>query len=630
MKRLFTWITLGALVVAAAASCQKNGEIEARLAEQDAKIKNLTSEVNNLKDAFNALKDAQVNGYFILNVQEIKEGDTVAGWKISVSNGETIILMNGKDGKDGENGKDGKPGKDGQDATGSSADVSVEETDSAWIITVGEESVTIPKAAEEVPFSIKFTETSYGAVAGSTVSYPFTISGTSSGDELSVVAVASEGYKAVVKSDNTAVDVTAPDPIVPGTVVVFAANGKGKADMKALTFTAAEVSVQEGYQTEPASADGADVTVKVTANVDYSVSIPVDWIHYNATKASATKDLVFTLDKNTGLARNAVVSLLVGGVKVMDIPISQAAGANYSISLGGNTAGITVTLSGDIAYAKVAIAATTDEALAAIDAGEGVTVECGSTSAPIVPTVTGENKVAFRVYNASDEEIDNGFFTRYTLSAADAALYCGTYEFTRLNALTINNRSAWVDLTSNNPAYVENGYSDAHIVVAPSPYIRESLLVVTDFLGFGADACGNKSITEEKLIPRNAGYSSFLNLSPVSAPEYALLANPVIKEDKTYICIDGTRELFLIGEEKFYLTRDNSQTTDQIYFQLEKTESGDVTLTDDSNYNTLVIVSASQSEAFADKYRGDTSTVYFRGGETFSNLKPVAVKKATE
>ena len=627
MKRLFTWIALGVMVLGAA-SCNKDAEINARLNEQDAKIKNIASDVNNLKDLFNQLKDAQVNGYFILDVEEVKDGDTVVGWKIKISNGKTIILMNGKDGKDG------KDGEDGSDGSGAVADVSVSETADAWTITVNGESVTIPKAPEEIPFSIRFSDTSFGALAGKTVSYPFTVSGLTDGDELSVAAYASAGYTAVVNAGKTAVDVTAPDPIVDGQVIVFAANGKGKADMKALSFTGAQITVADGYQTAPAPKEGGVVSVDVTTNVSYTMFIPVDWIHYDPTKAWMDH-LTFTIDANPGLARSANIGLRAGDVVILNIPIQQAAGAEYDaeIEVGGTTAALTVTVgeaSGDFAYLKTAVAATVEEALAIIDAGNGVKVEPGNTSSALTPTVTGTNKVTFRVYNSSDQALDYNYFTVFGLSAEDAAFYCGTYEFTRCYALSINNRSAWVDLTSNNPTYVENGYSDAHIVIAPSPYIRDCLLTVPDFFGFGKNASGNKSITEEVLIPRNAGYSTFVDLSPVTAPEYALPAEPMMANDVHYISVNASIPLFAVEDEKFYLTRSNSEVSEQLYFQLQKEDNGDITLIDDSNYYNLVIVSQSQKEAFVDAYKGDTSTIFFQGGENFPDKKPVAVKKATE
>ena len=642
MKRIFTWIAFGVLILGAAA-CNQKAEFEARLAEQDAKIKNLTSEVNNLKDAFNALKDAQVNGYFILDVEEIKDADAVVGWRIKISNGETLILMNGKDGKDGKDGQDGGEGGGesggGESGGGTPVNVSVEELADGWKITVGEESITIPKAPEDVVFSIKFAGDSYGAVAGQTVSYPFTITGLADGDELTVAAYASEGWTAVVKPDNTAVDVTAPDPLVNGQVIVFAANGKGKADMKVISFTGVEVSVAPGYQEAPASKEGDTVSVSVTTNVSYDIVIPVDWIHYDPTKGW-TDQLTFTIDPNPGMARNATVRLVAGEVTILNIPIAQAGGSEYNaaISVGGNTAGLVVTVgevSGDFAYLKCAVAATVEEALDIIDNGNGVTVTPGNSSTPLVPPVTGDNKVTFRVYNSTDTPIDYNYFTRKGLSAEDKEKYCGTYEFTMLKALTLNNRSNWVDLTASNPTYVSNGYDDAHIVIAPSTDIMNCLYEIPDFLGFGYEGCGNKSITEEVLIPNTWGLVDFSTVSAPSAPMKAYIY--VAANEQLTLQIDGSTELFTIGDTKYYLTRDNQPTSSAVYFDFGvDSNDGALTLTDGSGYYSLVIASEAQAavleeaqvEDSSKTYRGDTSTVLFRGGQDGYADRPVLKKKA--
>lgn len=633
MKRLFIWILLGAIAFGAA-SCTKDAEINARLDEQQAQIQTLRSDVNNLKDLFNQLKEAEANGHFILNVEEKKENDVVVGWVISMSNGKTIILMNGKDGKDGSDGKDGKDGKNGQDAV---ADVSVQELADGWKITVNGEYVIIPKA---VPFSISFNDSELGTVGAIATKVSYYISGADPTDEVAVAAYAPAGWVVKVLKDEEALEITAPLAFEPADVIVFAANGKGKADMKVISFTDESVTVTPDYiglsSETAADASGDAITVKIATNVEFTVSVSDSWIHYTPTK-SWNEELVFTVDKNKGVERMGWVKLMVGYYELISFPIFQAGNAQYTadIELAGNTAAINVTVgatTGDFAYILAAVAATEAEALAIVDAGNGVKVLPNSVSDPLTPPVTGNVYVSYRIYNASDEEIDYESIPALGLSAEDAALYCGQYEFTRLQALSINNRSTWVDLTAGNEAYVENGYKDSHMVIAPSFDLLGSPFMVTDILGFGYDACGNESIIEEVLIPRNAGYSSFVDFSE---PEAALSPMPATIANNV-LTIDATPELFVMGDKKYYLVRDDAGF---IMFDVAVSDEGDVTLTFGSNYYTLAIASEDQVAAYTEgkkdnadlKYKGDTSTIYFRGGN-FSygqyQYKPILKKTA--
>ena len=131
------------------------------------------------------------------------------------------------------------------------------------------------------------------------------------GDEVLVEAIASGNWIANPVDGKKEIAVTAPDPFVDGKVIVVAANGRGKSDMKALYFSAAEVTVVNATTTTPAVADAGDVTVSVTSNVEYTVSIPAaaTWITYNPTKAF-TRELTFELEENTGVTRSATISLI--------------------------------------------------------------------------------------------------------------------------------------------------------------------------------------------------------------------------------------------------------------------------------------------------------------------------------
>ena len=163
-----------------------------------------------------------------------------------------------------------------------------------------------------VDFAIAFEDIQQGASAGQTVNVPYTLKGVVEGDEVLVEAIANGNWIANPVEGKQEIAVTAPDPFVNGKVIVVAANGRGKSDMKALYFSAAEVTVVNATTTTPAVADAGDVTVSVTSNVEYTVSIPAaaTWITYNPTKAF-TRELTFELEENTGVTRSATISLSI-------------------------------------------------------------------------------------------------------------------------------------------------------------------------------------------------------------------------------------------------------------------------------------------------------------------------------
>ena len=121
-----------------------------------------------------------------------------------------------------------------------------------------------------------------------------------------------------------------------------------------------------------------------------------------------------------------------------------------------------------------------------------------------------------------------------------------------------------------------------------------------------------------------------MDFSGVAASSKPLKASIYVAgNDILTLQIDGTTELFTIGAAKYYLTRDNKATTDAVYFDFGvDPNDGALTLTDGSGYYSLAIVSEEQVEAFDGQYRGNTSTVLFRGGESGYADRPVLKKKA--
>lgn len=184
-----------------------------------------------------------------------------------------------------------------------------------FVLSDGVTKIVLPK---EVPFGLVFEKVKgIGIDAGQTQVISYTVAGA---DEQTVVdAIAGGNYDVVVlPTDFTAgaLQVTAPDPIVPGRVLVWADNGKGKTSIKALTFEGGvaptyEMVVGDVDAVEPA---GENIEIAVTTNMLYNVEIEEkakDWIRLVETKAIDTKVLVFDVDpNNTGEDRTGMVELI--------------------------------------------------------------------------------------------------------------------------------------------------------------------------------------------------------------------------------------------------------------------------------------------------------------------------------
>ena len=181
----------------------------------------------------------------------------------------------------------------------------------------------------ERPFGLVFEKVKgIGITAGLTLPFAYTVNG---GDAETVVDVLSvSGYLAeVVPTDGKSgvVNVTAPDPLVAGKVLVFADNGKGKTSIKALTFEAGSTAVVvKDADASAIESLGEEVTLEVTSNMLYDVKIEESaktWIHRKIaaapTKAVETTTVELVIDmNNTGVARDGQVDIVAtDGVTVL-------------------------------------------------------------------------------------------------------------------------------------------------------------------------------------------------------------------------------------------------------------------------------------------------------------------------
>ncbi len=241
---------------------------------------------------------------------------------------------NGKDGEDGEDGVDGITPQfgildghwvvsydngDTWKTLGLTSDTDYsayidpdKETDDYIVLVVGATEVQIPK---EKAFTLTFTTIeNNGVKAGQTASFPYTIAGVNASDEtdVDVIGIVGDWTAEVVPADNASgvLKVTATESET-AKVTVYAANHKGKADIRTLKF---EGGVLEAIiETHDIEWEGGELALTVRTNMAYDVYIPQaaqEWITVAPTRVRED-NLTITVAKNeTGAYRTATLEVL--------------------------------------------------------------------------------------------------------------------------------------------------------------------------------------------------------------------------------------------------------------------------------------------------------------------------------
>ena len=286
---------------------------------------------------------------------------TVNGDILKDNDGKPIPVT-GNDGKDGTNGTDGTDGVtplfgildghwvvsydngDTWKTLGLTSDTDYsayidpdKETDDYIVLVVGATEVQIPK---EKAFTLTFTTIQNNGVnAGETVAFPYTIAGVNASDEtdVDVIGIIGDWTAEVVPTDNASgvLNVTATEN---GTakVTVYAANHKGKADIRTLKF---EGGVLEAViETHDIEWEGGELNLFVKTNVAYDVVVPADaqeWISVAPATRVRVDSLLITVAKNeTGAYRQATLKVVDSkGVSVKDIEILQYANPEAATDL---------------------------------------------------------------------------------------------------------------------------------------------------------------------------------------------------------------------------------------------------------------------------------------------------------
>ena len=206
----------------------------------------------------------------------------------------------------------------------------VKETKSAIVFTLADGTkLSIDKL---VDFTLVIDDSqSIDVVEGASTEIPYTLVGANA--QTKVGAIASGDWWAEIAAtdfESGMVKVTAGAAKM-AKVVVYAADGKGKADIRTLVFESGILVATA--PTEDAPAEGGEIEVSVVTNIDYSVSIEEDakaWLSCVVTKGGEVRNekLVLTVEKNNAPeTRTGKVDLLdANGATVQSFVVKQESG----------------------------------------------------------------------------------------------------------------------------------------------------------------------------------------------------------------------------------------------------------------------------------------------------------------
>lgn len=338
----------------AVTGCQKD-DLSEKVNDLDKRVSALEEKVKELNErtipGIQATVAALQANIYVTDVTVLKEG-----YEITFSDGTKATIANGKDGKDGEKGErgpepvisaqeiegefywtvDGKPMLDAQGkkipvhaalpqlrinegkwevsydggktwkevptmGSGGAA-ISIEDTDTEIIFYINGKKYVVKK---EVPFFMVFEKREMAVGKGETALVEYNISGILATDEVEVdVLSCTQGWEAMVmsvaKADAPGYLAVTNNEGISGKIFVYAANGKGKTDIKSLVFEDGQFITVIDAKTITAA--GGDFSFKITTNIDYEVSVDPDqtWLTYEPeTKAVHTDVITLKAQENT-------------------------------------------------------------------------------------------------------------------------------------------------------------------------------------------------------------------------------------------------------------------------------------------------------------------------------------------
>ena len=264
------------------------------------KLEDIQTEVDKLKSDLAALQAAVDNNLSVVDYKQIE-----GGYELTMSDGSTITILNGKDGAAGKDGKDGKNGEKGDKGDAFFTSVELSKDGLYLVITLVDGTVYNLAMGG---FNLVFEAPETLVEEGVAVKVPYTIVGAAETDEVFVRILAYSNCTAEVLAAEKAVSLT--PALGAGYVDVYAINNTtGELKARTIAFNGYSFSVEA---TEfAASPIGGSVEVPVSTSVDYEIEIDGAWLKYVEIKAVRNETLVFSAEaeNTTGAVRKATVTL---------------------------------------------------------------------------------------------------------------------------------------------------------------------------------------------------------------------------------------------------------------------------------------------------------------------------------
>ena len=355
MRKSILWAIAACMTLTVA--CYDDSELQTRVDDLNTTVTKLESRVKDLESKVTGIQTTislVADGWLVKDWQAVSDG---SGYTLTLMKGNETKVITIKDGetpsvtvelKDGvyywvingtateypvtsdpsfkiaeglwyvsfDGGKNWKPVP--VEGTVPAAVTLTDNNDGTVTLTVDGKSIVLPKA---VTFNISI-DAAATIAAGQTITPAYKVAGATASDDVTVEAVADGGYTAeVVAADKLSgkISITAPAVLTNGKVIVFAADGKGHADMKVIKLSASSASVKDldGVSIE----SGIDVPIEgnealkvnVVSNIDYKVLVDQDWVTFEIapkTKASHDDIVTFKVAKNEGDKRTASVKIV--------------------------------------------------------------------------------------------------------------------------------------------------------------------------------------------------------------------------------------------------------------------------------------------------------------------------------
>lgn len=264
------------------------------------KLEDIQTEVDKLKSDLAALQAAVDNNLSVVDYKQIE-----GGYELTMSDGSTITILNGKDGAAGKDGKDGKNGEKGDKGDAFFTSVELSKDGLYLVITLVDGTVYNLAMGG---FNLVFEAPETLVEEGVAVKVPYTIVGAAETDEVFVRILASSNCTAEVLAAEKAVSLT--PALGAGYVDVYAINNT-TGELKARTIAFNGYSFLVEATEFVASPIGGSVEVPVSTSVDYEIEIDGAWFKYVEIKAVRNETLVFSAEaeNTTGAVRKATVTL---------------------------------------------------------------------------------------------------------------------------------------------------------------------------------------------------------------------------------------------------------------------------------------------------------------------------------